>query len=283
MSIATTLLGLVILVSSAAETEARERSTVDQAGGGRTAPPAVAEILRADYEGDRAALRRLGDELAVPVEVGRTAARIRYWRGFARWRSVINGYNDGAERQELVDDLQSAIHEFEQALAQDAQFADAKAGLMSCAGLLAGLSAGDATRVSTLTSRYGAIVKELTAAPSDNPRVLWVVGLSPWYAPSGTPQAQIEERQARAMATYARGLEIARSQKGAAGDPLEPAWGEAELLMGLAWSHLNKGAPDVTAAERYARESLTMVPYWHDVRDILLPQIQKAKRPAQRE
>jgi hypothetical protein len=38
---------------------------------------------------------------------------------------------------------------------------------------------------------------------------------------------------------------------------------------------------DVNAAERYARNALEIVPYWHYVRDILLPQILAAKAKAQ--
>ena len=47
--------------------------------------------------------------------------------------------------------------------------------------------------------------------------------------------------------------------------------------MNLAYSNLNKNTPDVTAAERQARAALEIVPYWHYVRDILLPQILAAK------
>jgi hypothetical protein len=51
--------------------------------------------------------------------------------------------------------------------------------------------------------------------------------------------------------------------------------------MSLAYSYLNTNAADVNAAERYAREALQIVPYWHYVRDILLPQILVAKAKAQ--
>jgi hypothetical protein len=37
----------------------------------------------------------------------------------------------------------------------------------------------------------------------------------------------------------------------------------------------------VNAAERYARSALEIVPYWHYLRDILLPQILAAKAKAQ--
>ncbi len=37
---------------------------------------------------------------------------------------------------------------------------------------------------------------------------------------------------------------------GETGDPLEPSWGEPELLMSLAWSHLNGNTPDLDAAEQ---------------------------------
>ena len=48
--------------------------------------------------------------------------------------------------------------------------------------------------------------------------------------------------------------------------------------MNLAYGHLNtKAKPDPDAAECYARQALEIVPYWHYVRDILLPQIVAAK------
>jgi hypothetical protein len=74
-------------------------------------------------------------------------------------------------------------------------------------------------------------------------------------------------------------LALARAQKQnkTDGDPLEPSWGEPELLMNLAWSSLHKTAPDISAAKQYAENALQLVPYWHYVRDILVPQIQNAK------
>jgi hypothetical protein len=47
--------------------------------------------------------------------------------------------------------------------------------------------------------------------------------------------------------------------------------------MNLAWSNLHKTAPDIPAAKQYAASALQLVPYWHYVRDILVPQIQNAK------
>jgi hypothetical protein len=78
------------------------------------------------------------------------------------------------------------------------------------------------------------------------------------------------------MAGYERGLQAIRSQKKEPGDPLEPSWGEPELLMSLAWSHLNRTTPDLKAAKQEADLALILVPYWHYVRDILIPQIQNA-------
>jgi hypothetical protein len=52
-------------------------------------------------------------------------------------------------------------------------------------------------------------------------------------------------------------------------------------MMSLAYCYLNGNAADVNAAERYARQTLEIVPYWHYVRDILLPQIIAAKAKAQ--
>ena len=48
--------------------------------------------------------------------------------------------------------------------------------------------------------------------------------------------------------------------------------------MSLAWSHLNGGDKNVEAAERAAKAALAMVPNWHYLRDILLPQIRAARK-----
>jgi hypothetical protein len=43
----------------------------------------VSQIQRADYEGDRAALKRLFGELAPFADDKEIGSRVRYWRGFA--------------------------------------------------------------------------------------------------------------------------------------------------------------------------------------------------------
>ncbi|MEP6768949.1 MAG: hypothetical protein ABJC61_09790 [Acidobacteriota bacterium] len=65
-------------------------------------------------------------------------------------------------------------------------------------------------------------------------------------------------------------------------DVLDPSWGQPELLMNLAFANLNRTDPDVAAADRYARDALALVPYWHYIRDILIPQIEVAQKAAPR-
>lgn len=86
--------------------------------------------------------------------------------------------------------------------------------------------------------------------------------------------------QDKAMEGYEQGLEKMRKTKVAASETLDPTWGEPELLMSLGWSNLNRSTPDLQAAEQNARAALALVPHWHYVRDILLPQILKAKAAA---
>ena len=57
----------------------------------------VQAIQRADYQGDRPALSRLHQELSALPEDSATAARQRYWEGFALWRRAINGANEKRE------------------------------------------------------------------------------------------------------------------------------------------------------------------------------------------
>jgi len=52
---------------------------------------------------------------------------------------------------------------------------------------------------------------------------------------------------------YQKGLDAIREHKESTNDPLEPTWGEPELLASLAWSNLNRTTPDLKAAEEYAR------------------------------
>ena len=109
----------------------------------------------------------------------------------------------------------------------------------------------------------------------DNPRLLWVVGPNQWNTPPERGGGQV-----KAIATYEEGLAAIRGRKENANDALEPTWGEPELLMSLAWSNLNRTTPDLKAAEQYAQAALKLVPYWHYVRDVLMPQIRTAQAKA---
>ena len=234
----------------------------------------VQRITRADYEGDRAVLKRLHGELAPYAGHPTVAARVAYWRGFAMWRRALNGFNEAADRAELDQDLTQCVVDFRAAIARDPGSADAKGGAASCLvnhSFL--LLRSDAARARELFEQSAALLKEALALAPDNPRLLWVHGANQFYSPAergGGPTV--------ALGTYERGLKLARQQRRSA-DPLEPAWGEPELLMNLAFANLKLASPDaLAAAEGYATQALALVPHWHYVRDILLPQIRTAKR-----
>jgi hypothetical protein len=233
----------------------------------------VTRIQRADYEGDRTALKRLQGELAPFTENQRFASRVQYWRGFAWWRRAMNGFNEPADPKELEQDLTQAIPAFDDAIARDAALVDAKVGKASCLAMLAFLNFR-AQRAGSLEQLMQSIelANEAAGAAPDNPRALWVQGANQWNNPPERGGGQN-----MGLATYLRGLALARQQRGRVTDGLEPSWGEPELLMSLAYVSLNGNVPDVRAAERYAEDALTLVPYWRYVRDILMPQIRNAK------
>lgn len=237
----------------------------------------VTAIVRADYTANREALAALRDRLP-PERHGARAARYRYWRGYASWRRAINGVNVNADRIDLERDLERAVSEFDIALTADPTFTDAKVGIISCLQILGFLNREDAARLTSLVTRFVELLKEALAEAASNPRLLWVTGQSEWFSPPGAPVDVVRARQARAIATYERGLRLARAAPRPT-DRLEPSWGEPELLMNLAWAHLNKVEPDPAAAESYARQALAIVPDWQYVRDILMPQIQRARPP----
>lgn len=238
-------------------------------------PAAIVQaMLRADYQGDRAALRALHAQMPTVSPARAGEARLRYWRGFALWRRAINGMNQAADRHELQADLRSAVGEFELADSLDRGFVDARIALISCYQLLAFVTRAEPAESARWVEKFVPLLREVSASARENPRLLWVQGQSEWYTPPGAPPDQVRARQATALATYKRGLEAARRAKAAGG--LEPAWGEPELLMNLAWAYNNGIDRDAAAARRFAEEALALVPDWSYVRDVLLPQIAEA-------
>jgi tetratricopeptide (TPR) repeat protein len=234
----------------------------------------VAHIQRADYEGDRAAMQRWYDELKPFMDHPRLASRIRYWRGFAKWRRAINGFNDAVDPKELARDLNTALDEFKAAIELDPKFIDAKVGIISSLGFLLFADRQDEARKKERVEQILATEKEASEMAPDNPRLIWVHGPILWNSPPERGGGQD-----KAIANYERGLEICSKIK-TNDDPLEPSWGKPELMMSLAYCYLNANSADVNTAERYARNALEIVPYWHYVRDILLPQIVAAKEKA---
>jgi len=231
----------------------------------------VARIQHADFAGDRAAMQKGYDDLKPFLEDQKLASRIRYWRGFAQWRRAINGFNDSVDPKELAQDLNTALDEFKIAMKTDPAFIDAKVGTISCLGYLAFMNRKDQVHAKELVDQIMPLVKEAIEIACDNPRLIWVRGPILWNTPPERGGGHD-----KAIETYQHGLEVC-SKINASDDPLNPSWGKPELMMSLAYSYLNTNPADVNAAERYARNALAIVPYWHYVRDILLPQILATK------
>jgi hypothetical protein len=268
-----TSLALLMTVSLLAASAAAKK-TAETAGKRETVAKIAERIRKADYEGDRDALAKLANEMTPWVqEAPPLASRALYWRGFALWRRALNGFNEKADAKELEKDLSAAASDFTDASAKDPGFADSRPAAASCLFSLGYLAREDKPRMQDYVTRGIALMAEGNRMAPENPRLLWVQGGGHWYVAS-----QRGEPKTKAFETYNRGLENARRLRGSVQDPLDPAWGEPELLMSLAWSHLNDEPPDLDAAESEARAALALVPNWHYVRDVLLPQIRDAKK-----
>ena len=261
-----TLLTTAILICLATTWAAQDNQNAR-----KRATEVVAQIQRADYEGNREMLKKCYEELTPFLENKEIASRIRYWRGFDLWRSAINGFNDSVDQNELERLLLQAVDEFKDALARDPAFVDAKVGMISCLGYVTYIHRKEAERAQQLVAPILPLVNEVRAAAPDNPRFIWVLGPILSYTPvdRGGGIDNI-------IANYERGLAICAKLK-APDDPLEPSWGKPELMMSLAYTQLTKSPPDVEKAERNVRGALEIVPYWHYARDILLKQIAEAK------
>jgi tetratricopeptide (TPR) repeat protein len=231
----------------------------------------VSKIQRADYEGNQAGMQKAHDELTPFLENKVLAPRARYWRGFAQWRRAINGFNDAVDPKELEEDLNHALDEFKAVKEKEPGFDEARIGMVSCLGLIGYIHQKDTARVQELMGQLVPLSKELKVTAPDNPRLLWVRGPNVFISPPERGGGQ-----EKAIELYQQGLELCRKNK-PSHDRLEPSWCEPELLMNLAYSYTYKDKPDFDAAESHAQAALKIVPYWHYVRDILMPQIVAGK------
>src|SRR5438132_5787520 len=162
----------------------------------------VAQIQRADYEGDRAAMQRGYDALKPFLEDQKLASRIRYWRGFAQWRRAINGFNDSVDPKELARDLNTALDEFKAAIELDPKFVDAKVGIISSLGFLLFADRQDEARKKERIEQILATEKEASSMAPDKPRLIWVHGPILWNSPPERGGGQD-----KAIQNYQRGLE----------------------------------------------------------------------------
>jgi hypothetical protein len=235
----------------------------------------VAEVRSADYRGDRAALARLDADLG-DLEDNALADYRDYWRGFARWRRAMNGFNETPTPTDLAADLESAVAHFRASLERRPDWVEAKLALVGCWGNLAYLAGSDAEKKKPLLAELIPVYKWLEANGRDNPRALWIIGGMQFAAPPPYGGDVV-----KATATLRRGIELAwrESASNAASPAWVPAWGGPENLMNLAWMYSHVGTPDRTAALAYAEGAVTAVPEWHYVRDILLPQIEALPVP----
>jgi len=234
----------------------------------------IQRILRADYTADRQELDRLYRETDSWLGEKAIESRVRYWKGFAKWRRAINGANEKNTPDDLAADCEVAADELRRSGELDPGFIDARIGEMQCLGLILFFDRqrpGNDVHI----ARLRILMAELKETATDNPRYVWAWGMA-FFSVSpekgGGPDNVIK--------AYLKALNGIRHGPAQAHGPLDPSWGEAELCVNLAYSYLNQPSADLALARKYVNEAIRLVPDWHYARDILRPQIEAAARKA---
>ena len=267
-------MGLLVAAVAMAMTVGAEAPT----SRGESFARAVRVIRSADYRGARADLERMAASLDAERDPALAPYR-DYWRGFARWRRALNGFNETPLPEDLGTDLTAAIASFKAALVEKPGWVEAKIGIVGCVGPLLYLARNDAPRRDSLLKEFLPMVNELREAAPDNPRWLWTMGQGQLGGGGGAAGPQPE----MAAATFHRGVEaaLAEARQVPADEPVWiPRWGGAENLMNLAYLYTHSTLANRDLALAYVEGALVAAPEWHFVRDILGPQAAALTRPS---
>jgi len=263
---------LVLLLTLTACRTAAPAQGTNKAPAVRQLAAAKQRIMAADYHADLAGLARLRDEAARLEGDPALGYLAHYWAGFASWRIAINGASHQMSAEDLKANLQKAVADFEASIHQKDDFADAYAAAFLADGWRTVMSVGnDPTVLREQAVRLRPLLKRAKELAPDNPRVLWAEASTYLYSPpehGGSVQ--------RAIEIYRRMSEVSPAVSDA-GSPL-PDWGKPEALMSLAYAHLSQKPPDLDAAGEEAHAALRLQPEWSYVRDVLLPQIEAARK-----
>lgn len=273
MRLAAILFAIAAAVAANASGVFAARSNGEDSASERRLAALVGQVRSADYRGDRPALARLDRELAALPD-GPLDEYREYWRGFALWRRVLNGFSAKPAPDDLSTDIRGAIERFQSALVKHPDWIEARLALVGCWGNAIYLAGADAEKRKAILEEAAPTFRFIMANAGDNPRALWIKGGMEMAAPPPTGGDY-----AKAAATLRHGLACAWKESQAlasSGAPAwVPTWGGPENLMNLAWAYAKDPKnPDRATALAYADGALTAVPEWHYVREVLLPQIE---------
>lgn len=196
------------------------------------------------------------------------AAWGHYYLALADYRIVDLLLSAGEQNKDAASKhLEATVDHLKKAIEIDPEAAEAHALLSSAYGRQIALSP---VKTMILGPRIGKVLKKAMQLAPDNPRVVLTAAVSKFNTPKAFGGSKEEGLQG-----FQRAAELFAEEEPT--DPVHPVWGHDRTYAWIGIAHLDRG--ELEEARAAFEKALAINPNFGWVKDVLLPEVDKASSP----